>query len=174
MIGIDASSEMIDAARDVDPSIETVVADAAGLPFADGSFDCVVAFMSLHDIDDFAGAIREAARVLERGGRFVLAIVHPLNSAGAFVGDEPGSEFTISGSYLTPSYYSDSVARDGLEIEFLSAHRPLEAYCAELSDAGLLIERLREPAVPSSAVTSPRSLRWQRLPLFLHLRSLRP
>ena len=80
IVGIDGSPTMVAAARDADAEIEVQLADAAALPFADGEFDLVVAFMSLQDIDDFAGAVRESARVLEAGGRLCLAIVHPLNS----------------------------------------------------------------------------------------------
>src|SRR4029453_12486857 len=94
------------------------------LPFADGSFDCVVAFMSLQDVDQMPTAIKEAARVLETGGRLCLAIVHPLNSAGRFGSHEPDSPFTIEGSYLESSFYEDNVARGGLEMTFVSAQRP--------------------------------------------------
>jgi hypothetical protein len=40
-----------------------------------------------------------------------------------------------------------------------------------LADAGLLVERLRETDVPEAAITEPRSRRWRRLPLFLHVRA---
>ncbi|MGI8479595.1 MAG: hypothetical protein ACR2M2_07030 [Gaiellaceae bacterium] len=89
--------------------------------------------MSLQDVDDFEGALGEAGRVLEPGGRLCIAVVHPLNSAGRFDGDEPDSPFTIVGSYLERSFYADDLARDGLEITFVSAHRPLEAYTEALS-----------------------------------------
>jgi ubiquinone/menaquinone biosynthesis C-methylase UbiE len=39
------------------------LADAAALPFGDASADLAVAFMSLHDIDAMAAAIREIAAV---------------------------------------------------------------------------------------------------------------
>ena len=55
-----------------------------------------------------------------------------------------------------------------------SIHRPLEAYTEALSRAGFLIERLREPAVPETGIVRPHSRRWQRLPLFLHLRARKP
>jgi SAM-dependent methyltransferase len=165
---------MIEAARELDPSIDTCLADAARLPFADGSFDCVVAFMSLQDVDDMPAAMEQAARVLESGGRLCLAIVHPLNSAGRFGGDEPDSPFTIEGSYLKSSFYEDSVARGGLEMTFVSAHRPVSAYAEALADSGLLIEHLREPPVPEHAITRPPNSRWARVPLFLHLRALKP
>lgn len=173
VVGVDASATMLAAARDADPEIEAHLADASALPFPDGGFDCVVAFMSLQDVDDLEGAVREAARVLEAGGRLCLAIVHPLNSAGSFEGDAADSPFVIRDSYLDCSYYADHLVRDGLEITFTSAHRPLDAYTEALARAGLLIERLREPAVPEHAITKPRSRRWQRLPLFMHLRALK-
>jgi SAM-dependent methyltransferase len=173
VVGVDLSPGMVAAAREADPEIDVRLADAAELPFADGSFDCVVAFMSLQDVDPFERAIEEAARVLEPGGRFCLAIVHPLNSAGRFDGDRADSPFVVTGSYLEPSYYADAFARDGLELEVVSAHRPLQAYTEALAGAGLLIERLREPAVPEAGIQKPHSRRWQRLPLFLHVRALK-
>lgn len=173
VVGVDLSPGMVAAAREADPEIDVQLADAAELPFADASFECVVAFMSLQDVDPFERAIEEAARVLEPGGRFCVAIVHPLNSAGRFDGNEADSPFVIDGSYLDPSHYVDQFARDGLEVELVSAHRPLQAYTEALASAGFLIERLREPAVPEHGIQKPHSRRWQRLPLFLHLRALR-
>ena len=84
------------------------------------------------------------------------------------------SAFVISGSYLEESFYEDNVVRDGLEMTFVSAHRPLHAYTDAINEAGLLIERLDETAAPEHAITRPQSRRWQRVPLFLHLRAIRP
>jgi hypothetical protein len=71
-------------------------------------------------------------------------------------------------------YGEDTVVRDGLEVVFASAHRPLHAYIDAITEAGLLIERLAEPPVPAYAVEHERSRRWQRMPLFLHLRAVKP
>jgi SAM-dependent methyltransferase len=174
VVGIDASPTMVAAARDADPEIEVRLADAAALPFGDASFDCVVAFMSLQDVDDFEGAIAEGARVLEPGGRLCLAVVHPITSAGRFEGETNDSPFVIGGSYLDRTHYSDNVVRDGLEVTFASEHRPLEAYTEALASAGFVVERLREPPLPEHARSSPHSGRWQRVPLFLHIRALKP
>jgi hypothetical protein len=38
----------------------------------------------------------------------------------------------------------------------------------------LLIERRREPALPESGMVGERSRRWQRVPMFLHARALKP
>jgi SAM-dependent methyltransferase len=150
------------------------LADAAALPFPDGAFDLVVAFMSLQDVDDLEGAVRDSARVLEPGGRLCLAVVHPINSAGSFQGEDADSPFAIQGSYLDRSYYADELRRGGIEITFVGAHRPIEAYTEALAGAGLLIEHLREPRVPEAAIERDRSRRWQRIPLFLHLRAVKP
>lgn len=57
---------------------------------------------------------------------------------------------------------------------FHSEHRPLEAYSRALEDAGLLIEAIREPRAADALVaTAPRQRRWQRIPMFLHLRAVK-
>jgi hypothetical protein len=38
----------------------------------------------------------------------------------------------------------------------------------------LLIERLHEPALPESGMVGERSRRWQRVPMFLHARAVKP
>jgi SAM-dependent methyltransferase len=171
--GVDLSPAMVEAARAAEPAIPVHEADAKQLPFGDASFDCVVAFMSLQDVDDLESSVREASRVLAPGGRLVLAVVHPLNSAGVFQGDEADAPLVVDGSYLARSYYADTVERDGLAMTFVSAHRPIQAYVDALADAGLLVERLREVGLPEAAVMGERQRRWQRIPLFLHVRASR-
>jgi SAM-dependent methyltransferase len=173
VIGIDASPSLLAAAREVDPSMDFCLADAAALPLADAVADLAVAFMSLHDIEVMPAAIREVARILEPGGRLCLAIVHPINSAGSFEQKTATAPFVIKGDYLRAFNYADRVERDGLTMTFHSQHRPLEAYFIALEQVGLLVEALREPSVPECAIASEASRRWQRVPLFLHLRARR-
>jgi SAM-dependent methyltransferase len=173
MVGLDSSPAMLDAVHATDPSIPVCRADAGRIPFRDATFELVVAFMSLQDVDDAASAIREAARVLVSRGHLCLAIVHPINSAGRFEGDAPDSAFRIEGSYLDVSFSEDTVVRDGLEVVFSSAHRPLQFYVDAITSAGLLIDRLAEPPVPEYAIEQERSRRWTRLPLFLHVRAVK-
>lgn len=174
VVGVDVSPAAVLAARAADPTLEVHHADAAELPVGDGTADLVVAFMSLQDMDDAAGAIREAGRVLAPGGRLCLAIVHPFNSAGGFEGLEPDADYVITGSYFERRRYRDVLERDGLRVEMESEHRPIGWYADTLADAGFVIERLREVRVPDDAVKRPQTRRWQRLPLFLHIRALRP
>jgi SAM-dependent methyltransferase len=169
VVGIDASPTLVGAAREADPGGDYRVGDSAALPCADDSFRLVTAFMSLHDIDDLAGAVREIGRVLSAGGRLCAAIVHPINSAGRFEERTPDAPFVIRGSYFEPRHYADTVERDGLRMTFSSLHRPIEHYVDALVRAGLLVDRLAEVGDTTDAPGD----RWQRLPLFLHLRAIK-
>jgi ubiquinone/menaquinone biosynthesis C-methylase UbiE len=152
----------------------SVVADAVELPFADSAFDLVVAYMSLHDIDDMPRAVAEIARVLEPGGRMCMAIVHPLNSAGKFQEREATAPFVISGSYLEPAPVTAAVDRGDIHLTFHSEHRSLEAYSRAIEVAGMLIEAIREVGSSDElAARNPAERRWMRVPLFLHVRAAR-
>jgi SAM-dependent methyltransferase len=172
---IDASPSMAALARGHADPLPTCVADGAALPFPDETFDLVVAYMCLHDIDDLAGATAEIGRVLARGGRLCAAIVHPVSSAGDFQGREPDAPFVIAGSYADPAPVSAVIDRDGIRLTFHSEHRPLEAYSRALEAAGLLTEAIREPRAGAELIArDPPQRRWARVPLFLHIRTLRP
>ncbi|HEX7255182.1 MAG TPA: class I SAM-dependent methyltransferase [Gaiellaceae bacterium] len=151
-----------------DPEGEYVEADAAAMPFEDGFADLVVAFMVLMDVDDMAGAVREAFRVLEPGGTTVASVVHPINSAGMFVprGGDENAPYMIH-SYRGRRRYEDTIERAGLPITFNSVHFTLEEYWRAFRDAGFAVTDLREGY-------DDENPRWSRLPLFLHLRAVKP
>jgi ubiquinone/menaquinone biosynthesis C-methylase UbiE len=146
---------------------EVVVADAASLPFPDGITDCVIAFMVLQDVASFDLAVKEARRVLYPDGRFVLAITHPLNTAGAFGPGEPERTrpFVVQDWYER-RLLTRKVERNGYPMTFELEHRPLQAYTDALFSAGFLIEQLQELGEPD-----PEN-RWSRIPLFLHVRAV--
>jgi SAM-dependent methyltransferase len=168
VLGIDASSTMAMAASShADVGGPIVVGDASALPVCDAIADCAVAFMCLQDVDRMEAAVREAARVLTPGGIFVLAITHPLNTAGQFIRgpEESARPFVISGSWFERRPLFDTCERDGFSMTFHSEHRPLQVYADALADAGFLIERLRDVGNPDAAD------KWHRIPLFLHVRA---
>ncbi len=171
VLGLDVSPTMTRAAvTHPDRGGPVVLADAARLPLTDQVADCAVAFMSLQDVDDMELAVREAARVLAPGGHFVLAITHAANTAGRFVPGPVESErpFQMQASWFERRATNDTCERDGLTMTFHSEHRPIQAYTDAVADAGLLIERLREVTTPD-----PED-KWYRMPLFLHLRAMKP
>jgi SAM-dependent methyltransferase len=169
VLAIDRSATMMRAAAThPEEPVPAVVADAACLPIADAAADCVVAFMSLHDIDEVEQSIAEVGRVLAVGGRFVAAIVHPLNSAGDFDRGAPGPPYVVREPYTKARRYVDTRSRDGISMTYHGIHRPLQTYTEALAAAGLVIERLRE-----HSADDPDD-KWSRIPLFLHIVASRP
>jgi ubiquinone/menaquinone biosynthesis C-methylase UbiE len=143
VIGIDRSPTLARAAAAASPAWPVVLADAAALPIASQSVSLIVASMSLHDIDDLTGAIREASRVLRPGSQFCIAIVHPFVTAQ----DDDTlhtDQFQVSRPYLQPRRYEDHIEWDGLPMTFTSMHRPLSAYTNALFVNGLAITAFHE------------------------------
>jgi len=101
-------------------------------------------------------------------------VTHPVNDAGSFAGREQDAPFLIRGSYLGRRLHEDLFERDGLRMTFRGWSYALEEYTGALEAAGFLIERLREPAAPAEVVAARESYRrWQRVPMFLHLRAVK-
>ena len=65
-VGIDVSPDMLAVARSKGGRAQFVRADAARIPFIDGSFDVALAVFVLHQLADFRAAVREIARVARR------------------------------------------------------------------------------------------------------------
>ena len=166
VVGVDGSPTLIDHARAADPEGDYRVADAAALPFRDDVANLVVAFMSLHDVDNLREAVHEIARVLRPDGILAAAIVHPINSAGTFESSAADADLKIT-NYLGEWQYTDAVERNGLRMNFTGRHRPLQTYFAALEEAGLIVDRLVELPDPTDLPGS----RWRRMPLFLHFRA---
>lgn len=74
VIGVDASTSMLERARDVPGAWALETADARQLRFADGTFSAVTAAYLLHVVDTTARRqiIGECRRVLRAAGRLVI------------------------------------------------------------------------------------------------------
>jgi SAM-dependent methyltransferase len=145
-------------------------AEAAALPFRDGAFDTVVACLVFEHIDAVDDAIAEVARVLRPDGRFLFFLNHPLLQTpnSGWIDDhvlDPPEQYWRIGPYLVEAHSLEEVEKD-VFIPFI--HRPLSRYVNALSDAGLRIVRMHEPAPPpgflalaeeyAEAATIPRLL----------------
>ncbi len=127
-------------------------AGAAGLPFAAGSFDAVVACLVFEHIDDVDEAIGEVARVLVPGGRFLFLLNHPLlqTPGSGWIDDQlidPPEQYWRVGPYLPEAVTMEEVQKD-VFIRFV--HRPLSRYVNALADASLSIARMDEPSPPKA------------------------
>jgi len=77
VIGIDLSTLMLEAARkragsDAKARFAPLLATAERLPFADGTFDRIVAGFAVRNFGDLSLGLREMRRVLRAGGRAVI------------------------------------------------------------------------------------------------------
>jgi SAM-dependent methyltransferase len=68
-----ARTEQVARGRGLE-QVETRIADAEDMPFADGEFDLCMSFAGLHCFPHPDVAAREIGRVVKRGGRFVGSV----------------------------------------------------------------------------------------------------
>ena len=126
-------------------------AGAAQLPFAEGTFDAVVACLVFEHIRDVDSAIAEVARVLKTGGTFCFFLNHPLLQTpnSGWIDDQfldPPEQYWRIGPYLVEDETIEEVEKD-VFIPFI--HRPLSRYINTLADHGLMLQRMEEPAPPA-------------------------
>ena len=174
-VGIDISPTLVRLAQEADVDGSYLLADAASLPFDDDEFGLVVAYNTLMDVDDLEGVVAEIARILEPGGRLCACVTHPFADSGRFSAPEAGAAFVVTDSYLEHRPFEGTAERNGVTMTFGGWAYPLEAYSRAFEDAGLLVEALREPAVPDEALErDPAEGRWKRIPAFLFVRAINP
>jgi 2-polyprenyl-3-methyl-5-hydroxy-6-metoxy-1,4-benzoquinol methylase len=168
--GIDLSARLLEIARRHEAAeprgITYVQADARQLEgVADRAFEGVVCWMALMDIADLAPALSAVARILEPGGWFVFSILHPCyNSApSGEIATPEGWARTVSG-YFAEGYWR-SERRTGPPGKVGSYHRTLSTYINALTDAGLTLERVREPC--ATAGLAERRPVWAQVPAVL-------
>jgi len=179
--GVDLSPSLVARAQERERheplGITYLVADAASLPlFPDGGFARVTANTVLMDAADGAALLREAARLLLPGGRFVASLLHPCFEVPGH--SDWASEETPAGDrmmrrvwrYREPFSTPDYLTADQ-PAPIMRYHRPLSWYAARLREVGLLIDTLDEPIGDDVlAREKPQSLQRRRIaPSFLVL-----
>jgi ubiquinone/menaquinone biosynthesis C-methylase UbiE len=112
--GLDRSVGMLRQARRKSAQSAWVEGDAAALPFAAASFEFVYSQFVFHHVDDKAGMLREAVRILRPGGKFVLHNSCPQQS----------------GEWLYYEYFPEALAID------LNDFWPPDTILASMREAG--------------------------------------
>lgn len=151
VVGIDPTWNQLVVAAERGGGPRYPRAGAGALPFADASFDAVVACLVFEHIREVDAAIAEVSRVLVDGGRFCFFLNHPLLQTpnSGWIDDQvldPPEQYWRIGPYLIEDETIEEVEKD-VFIPFI--HRPLSRYLNALADNGLQFERMEEPAPPS-------------------------
>ena len=152
--GVDFSEGLIEYARVEEENeklgIHYHILDAARLKgLADNSFDLVICFMSLQDIENYRKAISEVYRVLKLNGRFVFSIPHPCFEKIRINGKKIDAE----SMYFEKAKYTIEWNMDRLSIPFktITFHRTLTDYFEALNRNNLYVSRLVEPRLTKKA-----------------------
>lgn len=167
---VDPVAELLSAAEEAQSAHSYALAPAGDLPFEDSSFDLVMAYNVLMDVEDVPAAVKEIRRVLRKDGTLVVSIVHPLADLELFSTSGPTSTQEAQATYFERRRFETEVESRGLRMHFAGWAQPLEAYINALAAAGLVITSLREPAADPGEGRTHMD-RWARLPLFLWLKA---
>jgi SAM-dependent methyltransferase len=153
-VALDLSGQMlrhgaaIGAATGVE--VPLVQAGAEHLPFADASFDTACsAFGAVPFVAEPARVMREVARVLRPGGRWVFAVNHPMRW---MFSDDPGPDgLTVQQSYFDRTPYAE--VDDAGRVTYVEHHRTLGDRIADIVSSGLVLDALVEPEWPEGRTT---------------------
>jgi SAM-dependent methyltransferase len=146
VVALDLSAGMLARAAELNRAtgvgVPLVQADAGALPFADGSMDLACsAFGGLPFVADVGAVLREVARVLRPGGRFVASVNHPMR--WPFPDSPDPEDLRIVSSYFdrTPYVETDDAGRT----VYVEHHRTVGDWVRAVVGAGLVLDDLLEP-----------------------------
>jgi ubiquinone/menaquinone biosynthesis C-methylase UbiE len=121
----------IEAKRAALRNVVFMQADAAALPFVDGSFDVVVSRFALHHFEDPAVQIAEMRRVLRPGGR--LAVADLICDPDPAIAETQNRLERLRDPSHTRMLPLDELAEmvGGTDVEFRDVERSLEPWLAQ-------------------------------------------
>ncbi len=159
VVGIDISEGLLAIAMKNHPDIEFHEMDMERLDFDDQSFDLAYSSLAIHYVDDWTQPLKEARRILRRGGLYIFSCGHPIDSAMEYstednakyakLGrkvDKSTNERTIYGDYLAQEGSGIKPVKGMLgDIEIVVFHRTFSKMIEQILASGFIIERVVEP-----------------------------
>ena len=126
-------------------AVPLVQADAQRLPFRDEAFDLACsAYGAVPFVADSAAVMREVARTLRSGGRWVFSTTHPFR--WCFLDDPGRAGLVVESSYFDRRAYVEQ-DDDGIAT-YVEHHRTIGDRVREIVAAGLVVEDIVEPEWP--------------------------
>ena len=180
MIGIDGSETLVRIAREraevENLDMQFICANANALDtIADSSCDIVVAAMSLMDVEDYPGAVREIRRVLCNGGTLVMSITHPCFTGRVAEWERDPDDrhhllyFKVD-RYFDRQAWEETISRES-SARMLRRHRPLQDYVQVLLREEFLLRDFCEAEPTEDELRkSDRFRKLARVPYFLFMR----
>jgi SAM-dependent methyltransferase len=154
--GIDSSSKLLEVARRrLGADADLQLADLTSpLPFADATFDDVIASLVMHYLPDWGPTLRELRRVVTPGGRLIMSIYHPTTAycIERLAGRRP--------DYFAPYRWTEEWTMGGRTQAMEFWMPPLHAMSDAFSAAGFRISVISEPQpIPEAADLYPEDYR---------------
>lgn len=162
-VGIDPTETLIARARALDPGGDYRVATAESMDVPPASFDLVVSYLSLVDMEHLDAAVAKIVAALRPGGTFLLANLTAFNAAS---GASTWWQRIVGPSAFRIDHYLDE--RENWlawrNIRIRNWHRPLERYMQLFLRSGLELRHFAEPAPHGGDPI--RAARYRRAPWF--------
>lgn len=182
--GTDIARELIAKAQKETPSIKYSVASADALSFAkDASYDALTCVLALQNMEKLETVLKECARVLKPGGRFVFVLNHPafrIPKKTSWGWDESAkTQYRRVDAYLSSSREKIDMApgQKGSGPHTWSFHRSVQDYMKALAGAGFAVTRMEEWISHKKSEKGPRQEGEDRarkeFPLFLAVETRR-
>jgi len=148
VVGVDASAEPVDRARDRfgDPATFQRADLGESLPFDDGAFDVVLSHLVLDHVADLGTAFGEFHRVLAPDGVLVFTVIHPM-------------QYYLDYDAVERYYDETPVEVAWPDAPVTSYHRPVGDVVDDLLAAGFRLDALDEPEPPAEYLDHARE-RW--------------
>ena len=163
-VGIDPTRSLVEEAIKRDPTGDYEIGKAEFLPFDAASFDLVISYLTLLDIDDIRNSIKEMARVLGPNGVLLVANLNSFftaNGTKGWVTDKHGEPV-----HYPIDHYLDEIHEwvewDGIRVK--NWHRPLSVYMQAFLECGLTLSYFDEPRPQSGDLA--KQARYNRMPWY--------
>jgi SAM-dependent methyltransferase len=177
VIGADIAAALIAKAKADSPTIRYEVANAEKLNFAEKhTYDAIICVLALQNMEHLDQVLKECARVLKPGGRFIFVLNHPafrIPKRSSWGWDNATkTQYRRLDGYLSMSREQIDMApgKGGHDITW-SFHRSLQDYMKALASAEFAITKIEEWISHRKSEKGPRGeaedIARKEFPLFL-------